>query len=225
MNRDSIKRAVVAGAAALTLTGAALGVAGAQTPTTTQTAPSQTTPSTPSQTTPSQPAPGNRAPNNQGTPGQDRQAREQQFLAAVASKLGLSTERLQQAMDQARQELGLPEKGEGFRGGPGGRHGFGGGLDAAAQAMNLSVDQLRQELAGKTLTQVAQARSVNPTTVANALKADANTRIDQAAAAGRIPGDQVAQAKQRAAERVDQMMTKQFPADGGPARAPRPSGA
>lgn len=121
-------------------------------------------------------------------------------------------------MDETRRELGVPDGGFG---GPGGHRGsgFGASLDAAAKAIGISVDQLRQELSGKTLAEVASAHNANTTTVANALKSEANARIDQAAAAGRIPTDQVAAAKQRAADQIDHKMTK--PA---PARRPAPTG-
>jgi hypothetical protein len=198
MKLTSVRRTALAGAAALTLVGASLGVVAAQ------------------QAPTASPVPGAPAAPGQGTPGQqrvDRQQRQQQFLAAVAAKLGISLDQLQQAMDQTRTELGIPERGPGG----GGDRRMGGGLDAAAQALGINVDQLRQELRGKTLTQVAQAHNVDPTTVANALKTAANDRIDQEAAAGRIPADQVVAAKQRAAERIDQMMTQTGPA-GRPAQ-------
>jgi hypothetical protein len=93
----------------------------------------------------------------------------------------------------------------------------------AAQALNMQPEQLRQELQGKTLTDVARAHNVDPTTVANALKTQASQRVDQAASAGRIPADQVATAKQQANQRIDELMTRQFPAAGqaGPG-GPRP---
>jgi hypothetical protein len=97
---------------------------------------------------------------------------------------------------------------------------MGGGLDAAAQALGISVDQLRQELQGQTLTQVAQAHNVDPATVADALKQAAYAHIDQDATDGRIPADQVDAAKQRVSDRVDQMMSQAAPAgrsaEGGP---------
>jgi hypothetical protein len=201
----SYKRTVVASLAALTMVAAAIGVVDAQAPA-----------ASPS---PSIPAPA--GPNTQqpaakpGQPGGDHQARHEQFLNALATKLNVTPERLKQAMEETRTELGLPE------GGPkrgGGR--LGPGLDAAAQAIGISVDQLRQELPGKSLTDVAQAHNVSPTTVATALKTAANSHIDQAAAAGRIPSDQVAQAKQQAAERIDQMMTRQMPTGTPPAGGP-----
>ena len=203
MNTLSLKRGAVAGAAALTLVGATLGIAGAQQPPSASPVPPLGAPST------------QQRPGGPGVPGQDRptpeqrQQQHQQFLASVASKLGVPVERLQQAMDQTRQELGIPERGPGGRGGHvGGR----GGLDAAAQALGITPDQLRQELqGGRTLAQVAQARNVNPTNVANAMKAAASAKIDEAAAAGRIPADQVATAKQQAAQRIDEMMNRQGP--------------
>jgi len=217
MKLTSFKRTAVAGVAALTLVGASLGAVSAQQAPATSPNPAPTAPAGP----------------RQGAPGQqqqaDRQQREQAFLAAVASKLGISAEQLQQAMDQARTELGMPQRGPGGphggpQGGPGRGEGrMGRGLDAAAQA--LGVDQLRQELAGgQTLTQVAQAHNVDPTTVANALKQAANAHIDQEAAAGRIPADQVATARQRAAERIDQMMTQTGPQGGPAGRSAREGG-
>lgn len=187
-----LKRTMLAGAASLALVGATLGAVGAQ----------QQPAASPTPTAPAA-----------------RQAQHDQFLNTVAAKLGVTPDRLRQAMEQTRQELGIRDH---QPGGPGGPRGHGGprlGFEVAARTIGISVDQLRQELAGKSLADVAQAHSVSPTTVANALKADANTRIDQAAAAGRIPADQVAQAKQRAAEQIDQSMTRQGPT-GGPGGRP-----
>ena len=199
------KRAI----AVLALGGATLAVGGVAGEALAQQAPAGT-PSTQA------PGPGNRAQAEQ---------RHQQFLAALAAKLNVTPEQLQQAMEQTRQELGMPERGPGGRhGGPGGpgfgRGPIGGHLNAAAQAMNLSVDQLRQELPGKSLTEVAQAHGVDPATVANALKTEANNRIDQAVSAGRLTADQANQMKQNLTDRIDQAMTRQVPADapqrGGP---------
>lgn len=203
MTSRSIKQFVAAGGAALVLGGAALGVAAAQ-----------QTPTPSAQATPTRPA---GAPGQQGA---SRQDRGQELLNRVASKLGITADRLQQAFSEARQELGIPDR-------PGGRHeggprfghrgpGFGIDLMAAAQAMNIPPDQLHQELPGKSLAEVARAHNVDPTTAANALKAQVSQRIDQAASAGRIAADQVAAAKQQASQRIDEMMTRQLPAMGQP---------
>ncbi|MBI4495040.1 MAG: hypothetical protein HY690_19880 [Chloroflexi bacterium] len=184
-----MRRALLAGGVALLLGGATLGLAFAQqTPTPAPTAPGQTAPARPG---------------------------HQAFLDALARRLGITTERLQQAMTEARNEVGLPERGmkPGF--GHGGRgHSFGrGGLDAsaAAQAIGISVDQLRQELPGKSLAQVAQAHGKNPADVATALKSAANQRIDQAATAGRLTAEQATQLKQQTAQRIDQQINQVVP--------------
>ncbi len=213
MTSRSVKQFVAAGGAALILGGAALGIASAQqTPTPTTAPPGQATPTRP---------PG--APGYPARPGDDQR---QQLLARVASKLGIPVDRLQQAFNEARQELGIPDRPQGFGPGGPGRRGPGLDLIAVAQALNLQPDQLRQELQGKTLTDVARAHNVDPTTIANALKAQASQRIDQAAANGRIPSDQVATAKQQANQRVDELMTHQFPAarQGGPGERGGPLG-
>jgi transposase-like protein len=164
-------------------------------------------------------------------PGAAVRDHREQFLAAVAAKLNVTPDQLKQAMGQARQELGLPQRPGGPGGGPAGAPSggpghdrFGMNLGAAAQAMNLSVDQLRQELPGKSLADVARAHNVDPATVANALKADATAHIDQAVSAGRMPADRAAQLNQDISARIDQLMNRQVPADaplrGGPGQAP-----
>jgi hypothetical protein len=90
------------------------------------------------------------------------------------------------------------------------------GLEAPARAMNLSVDQLRQQLPGKSMADVARANNVDPNTVANALKTEANRRIDEAVSAGRLTSDQANQMKQNLSSRIDQMMTRQVPANAQP---------
>jgi hypothetical protein len=163
---------------------------------------------TPPTATPTRPA---------GQPAQSPDQRYQRFLETLAAKLGVTTDRLRQAITETRQSLGLPDRGPHF--GFGGR-GFGGrgfagvSLDAAASAIGISVDQLRQELRGKSLADVARAHNVDPNRVASALKADAAARIDQAVASGRLGADRAAQLKQDANTRIDHLMTQQIPASG-----------
>jgi len=208
MTSRTVKQFFAAGGAALVLGAAALGIASAQQTPTPTTAPS-------GQTTPTRP-PG--APGQPGRPGEDQR---QQLLARVASKLGIPVDRLQQAFTDAHQELGIPDRPQGFGPGGPGRRGAGFDLLPVAQPLTLQPAQLRQELQGKTLTDVARAHNVDPTTIANALKAQASQRIDQAAASGRIPSDQVAAAKQQANQRVDELMTRQFPTAGQDRPGPR----
>jgi transposase-like protein len=109
----------------------------------------------------------------------------QKFIDALAQRLGVSSQQLQTDISQARQDAGLPANG-GFPGGrpggprPGGPVGGGFGLNfqAAANAIGISVQQLRSEVAGKSLAQVAQNHGKSGTDVANALKNDANQQID-----------------------------------------------
>src|SRR5206468_2649785 len=117
----------------------------------------------------------------------------QKFIAALAQRLNISTAALETAIGQARTDAGFPA-GPGFpggrgKGGPGGP-GFGLELNAAATAIGITPQQLRTELAGKSLAQVAQAHGKNVADVATALKNAAHARIDQAVAAGRLTADQ-----------------------------------
>jgi hypothetical protein len=182
---NSISRVALAAGAVLVLGGSAVGIASAQ----------------------SQPTP---------TPTTQQQG-YQKFVDALAKRLNISSQTLQSDIDQARQDAGLPP-GRGFGRGPGGpRPGFGPGLDldAAAQAIGISRDDLRTELRGKSLTAVAQAHTKDPAAVATALKTAAHTRIDQAVADGRLTADQGNTQKTNVDARIDQLMT-QFMQQGGP---------
>ena len=92
-------------------------------------------------------------------------------------------------------------------------------MNAAAQAIGITPEQLRQELPGKSLTDVARAHNVDPARVATALKNEANTRIDQAVTNGRLTAEQATQAKQRASEEIDRLMTVQLPTPPAPGAA------
>jgi len=155
---SSIGRLAIAAGAVLVLGGSAVGIAAAQ----------------------SQPATSTPTPY-------------QKFIDSLAQKLGISPDQLQTDISQARQDAGLPANG-GFPGrgpgrpggaaapgGPRGAFGFGFGFDfqAAATALGITPQQLRTDLQGKSLTQVATDNGKNPTDVANALKNSAHTRIDQ----------------------------------------------
>jgi hypothetical protein len=191
-------RTLLAGAVVLVLAGSAVGIAAAQ------------------------PAP---TPPTPGAAGQARPG-HQAFIDALAKRLGISSATLQTAIDGARTDLGLPAGGKGFagsgrghdRGGPG----FGGA--AAAAAIGITPEQLRTELNGKSLAQVAQAHGKNPAEVATALKDAANKRIDQEVTAGHLTADQANQRKQQLDQRIDQMINQVKPQRTPPA-APSGNGA
>ena len=196
------KKTLIAAGAALVLGAATLGVVLAQQ------APTAT------------PAAGQRGPHMQA------------YLDSLAKQLGITTDRLQQAMTAARTELGWPARGAhpgpkpgGMGHRPGGPGAMGMGampqLAATANAIGITVDALRQELPGKSLADVARAHGKNPTDVANTLKSAANERIDQAAAQGRFDPNQ---AKQRIAAAIDAGLNRVVPqgrGDSRPERGPR----
>jgi hypothetical protein len=187
---SSARRTFAAGGAVLLLGGSAVGIASAQTA----------------------PAP---------TPTSVAQRGPQAFVDALAKRLGITSANLQQAIDQARSDVGAPAGGGFGPGGPGGRRGpggFGADLTAAAQAIGITADQLRQELPGKSLTQVAQAHGKNPADVATALKTAAHTRIDQEVTAGRLTADQAATRKTEIDTRIDQQMSQVGPQAGAAGR-------
>ncbi len=117
----------------------------------------------------------------------------------------LRKQQVDQRVAEQMTQVGVP-------GGAGGPRGFGRNLDAAATALGIPVNQLHQELPGKSLTQVAQAHSKNPADVAAALKNAAIQRIDQAVASGRLTADQATQQKQQLDQRINQQMTEVVPA-------------
>lgn len=149
-----------------------------------------------------------------------RAEREQprRFLEVVASKLGVTPERLQQAFMEARQELGIQHR----PGGPGGerrgemRERFRGmvqrGLEIVAGELHISVEQLRTELRGSSLSAVTRNHGVDPQQVANALTTAANQRIDAAQAEGRMTGEQATRLKERAPEAIQRLMDRELPA-------------
>jgi len=87
------------------------------------------------------------------------------------------------------------------------------GLDAAAKALGMTADELRTELrSGKTLGQVADDKGVSRTALVDALVAEANTRIDQAVADGRIPQDKADSIKSGISARITERLDRTKPA-------------
>jgi polyhydroxyalkanoate synthesis regulator phasin len=180
-----LRRFLLAGAAVLVLGGAAVGIAAAQAQPTT-------------------------------TTGQPAQTGYQKFVDALAKRLNVSTATLETAIGQARTDAGLPAGGSVFPGGEHrGRGGVGLELNAAATAIGITPEQLRTELQGKSLAQVAQAHGKTAADVATALKNAAHQRIDAAVTAGKLTADQATQRKTQIDQRIDQQVNQVMP-QGGP---------
>jgi hypothetical protein len=198
----SPRRILIAGGAVVVLGVAAIGVSAVQ---------AQTTPAT------SSPSPASQQQQTQ------QQSLRDRYLAALANRLHISVDQLQQAISGARQDVGLPPAGQkpNGRGVPGARGfgGFGGLLgkeaDAVAALFHEDRTALQNELAGKTLAEVASAHNVSTDQVVNTIVTTANQQIDQQAQQRNIPADRVAQMKQRISERVQAFVTThRFPARG-----------
>jgi hypothetical protein len=147
---------------------------------------------------------------------QTRREGRGRYLEVVAAKLGVSTERLQQAFADARQELGIqraPRERAERRGEA--RERVRGmmqeGLEIVARELSISAEQLTTELRGSSLSAVSRAHGVDPQRVAAALTTAASARVDAAAAEGRITSDQAARMKQRVGELIPRMMDRQLP--------------
>jgi hypothetical protein len=156
---------------------------------------------------------------------QQQQSPRAKFLAALANRLHISVDQLQQAITGARQDAGLPAEGQKPNGlGARGFRGFGGFLgkeaDAVAALFHEDRTALRNELAGKTLAEVAQAHNVTTDQVTSTIVTTANQQIDQQAQQRNIPADRVAQIKQRISERAQAFVTThRFPARGTGSRS------
>jgi hypothetical protein len=113
--------------------------------------------------------------------------RQQEFISTLASKLGVTTDKLQQALKDTQQEVGpVPPF---VFGKPAAAVTISDMLGPAARTIGISEDQLRKELAGKSLTDVARAHNLDPQVVANALKAARAQDIDQAVQSGKLTPD------------------------------------
>jgi ribosomal protein S20 len=132
--------------------------------------------------------------------------------------LGVTVERLKQALMETRSEMGPAPRGFGgghfpMPMGPGGmmRGPLGVEFRAAADTLGIPVDQLRTELRGHSLADVATSHGKNPADVATALKNAATEQIDQAVASGKIQADQAARLKERVSDRIDTLINRTVP--------------
>jgi ribosomal protein S20 len=100
--------------------------------------------------------------------------------------------------------------------------GRGPGLDAAAQALGVSIDDLRSKLeGGATIAQVAQQQGVDVQTVINAMVSDATAHIDQAVQEGRLTADQASERKANLQDRITRLVNEGKPKGEGRGHGPK----
>lgn len=143
----------------------------------------------------------------------DLKQQQDKFITSLAGKLGVTADKLQQAFKETEQEVGPVPLLFGVPGAPG----AGGGqvfsisissdVTVAAKALGISEDQLRQELNGKSLTDVAKAHNVDAQKVASALKAARTSELDQAAQANKIPADIISRLKANLDRDIEMQMS------------------
>jgi AraC-like DNA-binding protein len=166
-------------------------------------------------------------PEGAPDPAQRRQ-RHEEFRNRVAANLGVSPERLTQAFRQARidminqavQEGRLSREqadriiqrinsgqGPGRPGGPGVGVGRGAAVEAAAQAVGMTREQLGAELrSGKSLAEVAQARNVSREELKSRILAGLKARLDAAVARGGLTAERAQQIADRMAAQLDRLI-------------------
>jgi hypothetical protein len=98
-------------------------------------------------------------------------------------------------------------------------------LEAAAAAIGIDEDALREALRdGPTLAEVAEANGVDPQVVVDALVAEANERLDEAVAEGRLSEERATELRAELAERITERVQEGRPERGGPGQGRGPGG-
>ena len=176
-------------------------------------------------------------PGTDSPPAAEQGARRGNFLARVAEKLGITVEQLQQAMqaaandavdealangqitqeqaDKARERIA---SGKGPRG-PGEhrqdrrehrrdlvRKGI---IESSAMALNMTVDELKVELqSGDSIADVSAEQGVSLDIVKAQITSDAQAKLDEAVASGKVTKERADQAMAKLAEKLDDILNK-----------------
>ncbi len=145
------------------------------------------------------------------------------LVEAATARLEALQASLPEHMTDLVNRTGWGERGPGgpgFGHGPGRGHHHLPGLEAAAEAIGISVGDLRTALRdGSTVAEVAAAHDVDVDAVIEALVADATARIDEAVADGRLDADRAEELKANLDERITAHVNGERPEapDGDPA--------
>ena len=145
------------------------------------------------------------------------------LVANATDRLEEAIAELPERMAELVEREGLPERGRfGGPGGPGGFHGRGLGLDAAAEVIGISDDELRTALRdGSSIAEVAEDNGVAVPTVVDAVVADASAHLDEKVAEGDLTEAEAAERLAALEERVTDLVNAERPAGGpwGPGRS------
>jgi len=148
----------------------------------------------------------------------DLTQRQDKFVATLAGKLGVSSDKLRQALKDTQQEVGpvplLFGDGKAAIGVGDTAISITSELAPAARVIGISEDQLKQELAGKSLTDVAKAHHVDPQKVSTAIKSARETDLDSAVQSGKLPAELARNIKSHLDSEIEMLMRVVRPADG-----------
>lgn len=215
-------RLVVAGGTAVAIAATAMGVAYAQTPTATPTRQQRAEDNL------------NKFAQNLGVdPAKVKEALKQTALQHIDEAVAagrMTADQAQKAKDAINSGQfpmgpgGFGFRGEGGKGGPGGDHGrrgpgmMGVAHEALATFLGITPEQLRTELQGKSLKDVAAAHGKSADDLKTFITTTAQTKANEAVTAGKLTQDQATKMLDMLKANLDAMIGMQVPAfgPGGP---------
>ena len=162
----------------------------------------------------------------------DRSARLQETLAPLVEDGTITQEQADKVIERLLADRSPGDRpggrgpgGHGDRG-PGGHGGGWFGGEAAADALGISVDELRTELrAGKSIAQVAEEKSVSIDTVIAAIVAERTEKIEAKVTAGDLSREEADERLEDLTERVTEQVNATPPTRGEHRRGGAPDGA
>jgi hypothetical protein len=171
----------------------------------------QTSPTSPDTTAPDSSAPDSTAPDSDDADAKDPGGFLQDALAPLVDD-GTITQAQADAVIAALKEA-RPDRGPGFgRGHHGPFGGRGAGLDAAAEALGVTEEELFTQLRdGKSIADVAEAEGVDIETVKAAMLAAFRTHEQEHVDSGRLTQDQADANIAAFEDRLDDIVTKTRP--------------
>jgi hypothetical protein len=127
------------------------------------------------------------------------------WTKALADKLGVSLDRLQQAIQDTSKEVGLPPPVLGASGA------FSLKIESpfatAAKALGITEAQLQKEqAAGKSLNQIARDHGVDPKVIGDAVSAQRRADVDKAVSDGSLPKDVADRIKSHIDDEVEHIL-------------------